>query len=159
MDKRPKRRKDKYNPYTLETVGNKFYVSFTDLNKIKQRVEVSQDVYDCFNEYELIDLSEMNEYDRHIEHSELLESTLENRSWKKEIPLYDVVEKKYISKKVRQAINTLPATQRQRLIKYYYQGKNYEKIAEEEGCEYQCVQRSIYRAKKKLKTLLNQFND
>lgn len=101
----------------------------------------------------------MNEYDRHIEHSELLESTLENRSWNKEIPLYDVVEKKYISKEVRQAINTLPAAQRQRLIKYYYHGKNYKKIAEEEGCEYQCVQRSIYKALKKLKALLNQFKD
>lgn len=159
MDNRPKRRKDKYNSYTLETVDNKFYVSFTDSNKIKQRVEVSQDVYECFDEYELIDLSAMNEYDRHIEHSELLESTLDNRSWNKEIPLYDVIEKKYISKEVRQAINTLPAAQRQRLIKYYYHGKNYKKIAEEEGCEYQCVQRSIYRAEKKLKALLNQFKD
>ncbi len=154
MDKRPKRRKDKYNPYTLETVDNKFYVSFTDSNKIKQRVEVSQEVYDCFDEYELIDISAMNEYDRHIEHSDLLESTLENRSWNKEIPLYDVVEKKYISKEVRQAINTLPATQRQRLIKYYYNGKNYQEIAEEEGCEYQCVQRSVYRAREKLKRKL-----
>ena len=45
MDKRLKRRKDKYNPYTLETVDNKFYVSFTDSNKIKQTVEVSQEVY------------------------------------------------------------------------------------------------------------------
>lgn len=154
MDKRPKRRKDKYNPYTLETVDNKFYVSFTDSNKIKQRVEVSQEVYDCFDEYELIDISAMNEYDRHIEHSDLLESTLENRSWNKEIPLYDVVEKKYISKEVRQAINTLPAAQRQRLIKYYYNGKNYQEIAEEEGCEYQCVQRSVYRAREKLKRKL-----
>lgn len=154
MDKRPKRRKDKYNPYTLETVDNKFYVSFTDSNKIKQRVEVSQEVYDCFDEYELIDISAMNEYDRHIEHSNLLESTLENRSWNKKIPLYDVVEKKYISKEVRQAINTLPAVQRQRLIKYYYNGKNYQEIAEEEGCEYQCVQRSVYRAREKLKRKL-----
>lgn len=154
MDKRPKRRKDKYNPYTLETVDNKFYVSFTDSNKIKQRVEVSQEVYDCFDEYELIDISAMNEYDRHIEHSDLLESALENRSWNKEIPLYDDVEKKYISKEVRQAINTLPAAQRQRLIKYYYNGKNYQEIAEEEGCEYQCVQRSVYRAREKLKRKL-----
>ena len=35
MDKSPKRRKDKYNPYTLETVDNKFFVSFTDSNKTK----------------------------------------------------------------------------------------------------------------------------
>lgn len=159
MDKRPKRRKDKYNPYILETLDNKFYVSFTDSNKIKQRVEVSKEVYDCFDEYELIDISAMNEYDRHIEHSELCESTLEKRILNRGISMYDDVEKKYISKEVRQAINTLPAAQRQRLIKYYYQSKNYKKIAEEEGCEYQCVQRSIYKAREKMKALLNQFKD
>ena len=159
MDKRPKRRNDKYNPYILETLDNKFYVSFTDSNKIKQRVEVSKEVYDCFDEYELIDISAMNEYDRHIEHSELCESTLEKRILNRGISMYDDVEKKYISKEVRQAINTLPAAQRQRLIKYYYQSKNYKKIAEEEGCEYQCVQRSIYKAREKMKALLNQFKD
>ena len=159
MDKHPKRRNDKYNPYILETLDNKFYVSFTDSNKIKQRVEVSKEVYDCFDEYELIDISAMNEYDRHIEHSELCESTLEKRILNRGISMYDDVEKKYISKEVRQAINTLPAAQRQRLIKYYYQSKNYKKIAEEEGCEYQCVQRSIYKAREKMKALLNQFKD
>ena len=29
-NKRPKRRKDKYNPYTLHTEKGKYYISFTD---------------------------------------------------------------------------------------------------------------------------------
>lgn len=159
MDKRPKRRKDKYNPYRLETVDNKFFVSFTDSNKTNQRIEVSQEVYDCFDEYELIDISAMNEFDRHIEQSELRESTLEKRAMNKELSLFDAFERKYMSKEVRKAINALPVTQKQRLIKYYYHGKSYKKIAEEEGCEYQCVQRSIYRAKEKLRILLKKFKD
>ncbi len=159
MDKRPKRRKDKYNPYTLEMVNGKFYITFTDSNKTKQRVEVSKEVYDCFDEYELIDISSMNEYDRHIEHSELRELTLEKRVLNSAISMCDVAENAHISKAVRKAIDTLPAVQRQRLIKYYFQSKNYKEIAEEERCKYQCVQRSIYRAKAKLGILLKEFKD
>lgn len=159
MDKHPKRRKDKYNPYTLEKANDKFYILFTDSNKQEQIIEVSQEIYACFEESELNDISAMNEYDRHIEHSELFKSTLEKRVLGRRILICDDVETAYISKAVRKAIDTLPKVQRQRLIKYYFYGKSYKKIAEEEGCEYQCVQRSIYRAKEKLKILLKEFKD
>ncbi len=157
MDKRPKRRKDKYNPYTLEMANNKFYIVFTDSNKTKQSVEVSKEVYDCFDEYELIDISAMNEYDRHIEHSKLRELTLEKRVLNSTISVYDDVETVHLSKAVRKAIDTLPEVQRQRLIKYYFQNKSYKEIAEEEGCKYQCIQRSVYRAKDKLRVLLKEL--
>ena len=37
-NKRPKRRKDKYNPYTLHTEKGKYYISFTDANNCIQKV-------------------------------------------------------------------------------------------------------------------------
>lgn len=157
MDKRPKRRKDKYNPYTLEKANGKFYILFTDFNKQEQKIEVSQEIYDCFEEFELNDISAMNEYDRHIEHSELCESTLDRRVLHRGISLDVVVERTQISQAVQRAIDVLPEIQRQRLIKYYFQKKSYKEIAEEEGCKYQCVQRSIYRAKDKLKIILKQL--
>lgn len=40
MDKRPKRRKDKYNPYTLCSEKGKYYVYFVDVNNRIQMVEV-----------------------------------------------------------------------------------------------------------------------
>ena len=40
--KRPKRRKDKYNPYTLHTEKGKYYISFTDANNCIQKVLISK---------------------------------------------------------------------------------------------------------------------
>ena len=53
MDKRPKRRKDKYNPYTLHTENEKNYVLFIDVNNHIQKVEVSKKIFDSFNKFEL----------------------------------------------------------------------------------------------------------
>ena len=41
-NKRPKRRKDKYNPYTLHTGKGKYYISFTDANNCIQKVLISK---------------------------------------------------------------------------------------------------------------------
>ncbi len=41
-NKRPKRRKDKYNPYTLHTEKGKYYISFTDANNCIQKVLISK---------------------------------------------------------------------------------------------------------------------
>ena len=64
---RPKRRKSIDNPYTLIETNKGFYISFKDSNNIKNIVEVSEKVFNAFNNFELEDKSQMNEYDRHIE--------------------------------------------------------------------------------------------
>ena len=51
MDKRPKRRKDKYNPYTLSTDNQKYYVSFKDINGNIQKTEVDKSVFDAFDSF------------------------------------------------------------------------------------------------------------
>lgn len=51
---------------------------------------MSQEVYDCFDEYELIDISAMNEFDRHIEQSELREGGIPFRITT-EIPNRDTI--------------------------------------------------------------------
>ena len=67
MSNRPKRRKFKDNPYTIIEIeiSNKYFVTFKDGNGIFNKVEVSKDIYELFNYYELRDLSQMNEYDNH----------------------------------------------------------------------------------------------
>lgn len=52
------------------------------------------------------------------------------------------------------AIKNLPEAQKRRLKKYYFGEKTFDKIALEEGCTYQCVQRSVYRAVAKIKSIL-----
>lgn len=59
-NKRPKRRKDKYNPYTLHTEKGKYYISFTDANNCIQKVLISKKIFDSFNKFELEDISWMN---------------------------------------------------------------------------------------------------
>ena len=50
----------------------------------------------------------MNEYDRHIEHSEIFENNLESRALNKQIPTDEIVENKINNEKLREAIQELP---------------------------------------------------
>ena len=69
-EKRPSRRKDKDNPYTMNVKDGRFYILFNNIDNETVTVEVSEDVYALFNTFELEDLALMNEFDRHSEHSE-----------------------------------------------------------------------------------------
>lgn len=154
MDKRPKRRKDKYNPYTLHKENERYYVSFIDSNNKFQKIEISQEVIESFNKFELEDVSQMNEYDRHLEHSEVDENTLYQKSVSSEQPLEEYFDKAQDAENLHMAISKLPDVQKCRLKKYYFEDKTFEEISHEEGCTYQCVQRSVYRAVAKIKNIL-----
>lgn len=154
MDKRPKRRKDKYNPYTICSEKGRYYISFVDVNNNFQEIAVSQKVFESFNKFELEDISQMNEYDRHLEHSEVDENTLYQKSVSSEQPLEEYFDKAQDAENLHMAISKLPEVQKRRLNKYYYEEKTFDKIALEEGCTYQCVQRSVYRAVEKIINIL-----
>ena len=85
----------------------------------------------------------MNEYDRHIEHSEIFENNLESRALNKQIPTDEIVENKINNEKLREAIQELPKIQRERLKKYYFENKTFEEIAEEENCTKRAVKFSV----------------
>lgn len=157
MDKRPKRRKDKYNPYTLHKENERYYVSFIDSNNKFQKIEISQEVFESFNKFELEDVSQMNEYDRHLEHSEVDENTLYQKSVSSEQPLEEYFENVQVTENLHIAINKLPEVQKRRLKKYYFEEKTFEEIALEEGCTYQSIQRSVYRAAAKIKNILEKL--
>lgn len=154
MDKRPKRRKDKYNPYTLYTKAGRYYISFVDVNNNFQEIAVSQKVFESFNKFELEDISWMNEYDRYYEHSEIYESTLHERGAINVECMEEYLDNTQDTENLHMAIGKLPDVQKRRLKKYYFEDKTFEEIAHEEGCTYQCVQRSVYRAVGKIKNIL-----
>ena len=89
---RPKRRKYRDNPYTLEFKENKYYIRFKDITNNIQIVEVSEEVYKIFDKSELEDISQMHEYERHIEHSELTDITLNRRAKNKSITIEEEIE-------------------------------------------------------------------
>jgi len=155
MEKRPKRRKHKDNPYTLENLGNgKYVVTFKDgTNKLKV-VEISEKIFQIMNSFELDDISELNEFDRHIEHSEIFENNLNERAMDKPISLEDEVIRKTSFEELKKAIDTLPVIQKRRIKKYYFDDKTQQEIADEENVDIRAIQYTLNIALKKLKEIL-----
>ena len=145
MAESPKRRKCKDNPYTLNYIEEKniYTITFKDVKGHLNKVEVSEEVYRVFDKFELQDIKELNEYDRHIEHSEIFENSLESRALNKQIPTDEIVENKINNEKLREAIQELPKVQRERLRKYYFENKTFEEIAKEEKCTKRAIKFSV----------------
>lgn len=157
MDERhPKRRKDKNNPYTLSVTDGKFYLSFHDGIGVFHEMEINSELYGLLNAFELEDLSYLNEWDRHIEQSELSEETLEQRMRRTPRTVEETVYRAIQYEQLHQAIDHLPKIQRRRLLLYYFYDFTYERIAKMEGCSVHSVFVAIERAKEKIKFFLNQ---
>ena len=152
----PKRRKDKYNPYTLTVIDGRFYLSFKDGQGQAHCMEIDRAMYTLFGAFELEDLSYLNEWDRHIERSELSEATLEQRMLAPPASVEDTFCQKICHEQLRRAIALLPKVQRRRLILYFFYDFTYEQIAEIESCSVHSVFVAIERAKEKIKFFLKQ---
>ena len=57
----PKRKKDKYNPYVLSIENNQYYIAFTDCQGKHQKMEISESLYRAFDDFELEDISHLNQ--------------------------------------------------------------------------------------------------
>ena len=148
---RPKRRKDKYNPYTIYEKNGHYYISFKDGQSIFHKFEISKVLYDAFDSFELGDLVYLNVVDRHIEQSEVWESTLNARAIKKPDSMEEIVFRKIQTEKLHKAINELTEKQKRRLILHYFQELTYVEIAEQEKCSTRAVEYSIHGAIQSLK--------
>ena len=156
MAKRPKRRKYKDNPYTLNEIkiNNKYFISFRDGRGEYNNVEISKEIYELFDYYELRDLSQMNEYDNHIEHSEIYDNNINKRATKKEKSIEEIILEKFSFQELKEAIEELSEIQKQRIKKYYFEDKNEYEIAKEEGVSHQAIHIGLERARNKLKEIL-----
>ncbi len=153
-EKRPKRRKDKYNPYTLTEKEDKHFLSFQDGQGVFRELQITKELFEVLNRFELDDLSILNEWDRHYEHSELTEASLYDRAAMLPESVEEAVFRNLRYEALHKAIKRLPETQRRRLVLYYFAGLTYAQIAEKEGCTFQAVGKSISAAEKRLKKIL-----
>ena len=153
-EKRPKRRKDKYNPYTLTKIKDKHILSFRDGQGVLQEITINRELFELLDRFELDDLSILNEWDRHYEHSELTEISLYNRAATLPESVEETVFRNLRYEALHKAIKQLPEVQRRRLVLYYFAGLTYAQIAEKEGCTFQAVGKSISAAEKRLKKFL-----
>lgn len=147
----PKRKIDKYNPYVLSIENNQCCISFIDGQGQTQKVEISESLYEAFDEFELEDISHLNQVSRYQEQSELTEVSLHGRAVEVPEPLEEQVYRKLLREKLHKAIEKLPEVQRRRLILYYFSGYTYQQIAEMEGCKHPAIMKSVAAAEKKLK--------
>ena len=155
MENSPKRRKHKDNPYVINynEINNTYIIAF-NLNNKQQKIKVSKEIYDAFNSFELDDLKQINEYDRHIEHLEQSDIALYKKAIREEKTTEDVFDDNEEKEQLRKAIDSLSDIQKRRIIKYYFDNKNEYQIAKEEGTTHQSVHISLERAKQKLKEIL-----
>lgn len=159
IDPRPKRRKDRDNPYEIFTTGINtacphFYLSFKDSNGIEQCMEIDKTLFDAFDGFELDDLSFMNEVDRHYEQSDQTEQSLNRRAIQPQESIEETVFQRVEDESLHRAIAQLPEKQRRRLMLYYFGDFTYEQIAAMEGCTFQAVAKSVTAAEKSLKKFL-----
>ena len=162
MDKRPKRRKSKDNPYILDKIDKKkiYKVLFSNLKGIKYEIEINSEIYNALNQFELDDLKQMNEFDRHIEHLEQSEEMLYKKSIKNEKSIEEQVIQKSLYENLHSEISQLSYIQKRRIKMYFFENMTLQEIANIEHSSCRAVKYSIDIALSKLqKNLKNKILD
>ena len=126
---KPTRHRKEDNPYVLEIINKKYYVSFRDNNNKEQTIEVTREVFDAFDEFELSDKKQMNEFDRHLEHSYLTDEKFNNCSARYNPSVEEDFISKEEDKKILNLINKLPEPHKKRFKMFFYGGYNETEIA------------------------------
>ena len=157
---RPKRRRAADNPYEIYTVGTttdclRYYISFQDGMGTQHELEISKELFDALDRFELDDLSFLNEVDRHYEQSEQSENSLNKRATTPQISVEETVMRQMEKERLHQAISKLPEIQRRRLSMYYFSGLTFEQIAKKEGCTKMSVKFSVDHAIQNIKKIFS----
>lgn len=138
--------------YILEYLEEtkQYYISFKDIVGHECRIEINRDIFDAYIESKKAYKKIENEFDRHIEHSEIYINSLHKRAINKSETLEEIVENKIINSELKKAIKELPEAQKRRLEKYYFEDKTFEQIAQEEKCTKRAIKFSVDIAIKKI---------
>ncbi len=150
-DPRPKRRKDKDNPYTIYTIGAdtespKYFVEFDDGEGQHHCIELTAELFADFDGNELQDVSYMNEADRH--YGEVISEPATDDI------TTETVLRHLEGELLQMSLDQLSELQRRRVVLRFFEEYTYDRIADMEGCTKMPVKRSIQEALKKIKTFL-----
>ena len=138
---------------------NKLIAVFKDSENKIQEVEISDIIKDTLIKERLIEKRQQNEFDRHIEHSEIYENKLPARVLDKPISIEDEFANKLLNKELKNAINSLSELQKRRIQMYYFENKTLKEIAEIEGCAIMSVKDSLDLAINNLEKKLKKFKN
>ena len=134
-----------------------YCVSFVDGQAIPRETEVSRSVYLEFHHFKRCERNLRRSDERHIEQSSLTDETLYMRAISMAAGVEEIVLNNMQSKRIQEAVASLPGIQQRRLILYYVFGLTFEQIAEMEGCSKVSIFRSVGRAEVKIKKKINKF--
>lgn len=159
-DIRPKRRRHRDNPYVLESIRkeNIYKVKFSGPGNKKYEVDISEEVYNELNRFELDDLKELNEFDRHTEHIEKNDEEIYKLTTLKQESIEDYMIRKSICDELKRAINKLSEMQKRRIKMYYFDEYSSKEIAIIENCTPHSVRVSIRKSLVQLKELLERID-
>ena len=101
------------------------------------------ELYAAFNDFELDDISLMNETSRHLTEAETGEEPLGHKIADPSEPVEDHVYRRIMYQELHKAIEQLPEIQRRRVLLYYFGGYTYEQIAQMESCTKRAVKFSV----------------
>lgn len=138
MDKLPIRRKFKDNPYTLLIEDNNYYVLFRDNKNIFHKEKVSKEVFDLFDENERYENAYFFEYS-----TKIAKSIIKIENIKDSFSVEDKAINNIDIQNIKEIINKLPNIQKNRIIKYFFEDKTLQQIAQEENCTKMAIKLSI----------------
>lgn len=162
INPRPKRRKSKDNPYELFSIGTvpdevTYWVRFTDGLNVEHCIEIQADIFHALDAFELEDLSQLNEWDRHVEQYRQCETLLAANATEDPVPMEEAFFERMEIEVLRKAISTLPEIHRRRIILYFYKHLTYEKIAAQEGCSKVAVKYTLALSIEALREKIKKF--
>lgn len=155
MDKRPKRIRDKYNPYKLSSNEEKglYFVSFKNNNK-KRNIRISKELFELFDEIEKEDARIIQKNRRYMEQSELTEISLYKRTLNSQKYFEDEVLNKEEIERLVKAFNKLTPEHKKDLKLYFKYNLSFSQIAEIEECTKRGAK---YKVDKALEELRKKF--
>ena len=136
---------------------NKHIAIFRDANNIIQEVEISDIIKEALISEKLKEKRQQNQFDRHIEHSEIYENRLNSRVLDKPKSLEEQLENKIINQNLRDAISSLSEVQKRRIKMYYFENMTQQEIADKEGVSLRAVQYTLNDALEELKKIFKKF--
>lgn len=147
MDKRPIRRRFRDNPYILNSIKDKniYIINFYDNKGVMQKVEVSREVFNLFDENEKFENARFYEYSKHLLHENFNSEVIAS-----DYSLEDEVISALKIKELKKELNNLTIVQKRRIIKYYFYDMTLDEIAKEEKCTKMAVKFSIDSAINKI---------
>lgn len=156
MDERPKRNRDRYNPYYLDRDRKReIYKISIESDTQKISIYTSEDVYMCMDELERKEANQIQWDKRYLEKSDLTENTLHRRAVNTPKSAEDDAINKIYHEKLNRAIKKLSPMHRRRILLYFEHNLSFSEIAEVEGCSKMAIKYSIDIALKQLRKYMN----